>query len=60
MTIYTFSTKKQRPSDEELVERLKAKCDTSGLVFSSVVIEALRRYESDERRKVQDNIRPSK
>ena len=50
MPVFTFSTKKQ--IDTELIKKVKAECEAKGLVFSSVVIAAIRDQHAD---KVRNN-----
>lgn len=48
MAVHTFSS---RTRDDELVQKVKDKCDERGIMFSRVVIELLKQWdEADEAR----------
>ena len=57
MAIYTFSTKATRPTDTEVVERIKEKCLNQGLNFSALVVTLLKDWEEsvnvERRAKIQ-------
>lgn len=45
MAVHTFSTRTKKPQDEELVQSIKRYCDKRKIVFSSIVVEALKEWE---------------
>lgn len=42
MAVHTFSS---RTRDDELVQKVKDKCDKRGLMFSRVIIDLLREWD---------------
>lgn len=47
MPVFTFSTKTKRPTDTEIVERIKEYCEDRGMNFSALVVELLKQWESE-------------
>lgn len=45
MAIFTFSTKQTKPSDTQLIKRIKEHCEKNGLNFSTLVVKLLREWE---------------
>lgn len=54
MAIYTFSTKSSKPDDEQLVTKVKNKCEQRCMNFSGLVLKLLKEWEEadDKQRKV--------
>ena len=48
MAVFTFSTKSRKPSDEELVRRVKERCAKEGRNFSALVVSQLRKWEKEQ------------
>lgn len=47
MSVFTFSTRKSRPSEERVVVEIKEHCERHKLNFSRVVIEALQNWRAE-------------
>lgn len=47
MAIFTFSTKGSRPQDTETIERIKLECDKRGLIFSTLILRQLAKWEEE-------------
>jgi hypothetical protein len=47
MAVFTFSTRQTKPTDTQLVKRVKEHCDKKGLNFSKLVIQLLAKWEAE-------------
>jgi hypothetical protein len=47
MPVFSFSTQEKKPSDAEVVRRIKKHCYYRNLNFSALVVELLKQYERE-------------
>ena len=48
MPVYTFSIKDHKAEDAKMVKDIKIYCAKHGIVFSKIVLDALKQYQKNQ------------